>query len=167
MNMPDPFYTFNHTISCQQEQSVAFCSVCYKQKTFFHGHSYTGNPLACAAAMASLKIFAAERVIEKMQPKIRFVADKLQSFHQLPAVGDVRQCGLMVGIELVRDRRTKEPFSPEAKTGAMVCLAARKNGLILRPLGDVVVFMPPFCCGTEDLSAMLDILYRGIEETTS
>jgi len=144
----------------------AFRGAYHEQKTFFHGHSYTGNPLACAAALASLKIFAEERVIEKMQPKIKFAADKLQSFHQLPAVGDVRQRGLMTGIELVRDRRTKEPFPLEAKTGARVCLATRKNGLILRPLGDVVVFMPPLCCTTEDLNAMLDILYRGIEETT-
>lgn len=143
-----------------------FCGAYHEQKTFFHGHSYTGNPLACAAALASLKIFAGERVIEKMQPKIQFVAEKLQCFYRLPAVGDIRQRGLMVGIELVRDRAAAEPFPMEEKTGARVCLAARKNGLILRPLGDVIVFMPPLCSTIGDLGTMLDILYRGIAEVT-
>ncbi|MFQ5863404.1 MAG: adenosylmethionine--8-amino-7-oxononanoate transaminase, partial [Candidatus Brocadiales bacterium] len=84
-------------------------------KKFFHGHTYTGNPLGCAAALASLELFEDERILEKLQPKIRLFSKSLGSFHELKHVGDVRHLGLIAGIELVKDKRTKEEFSTEEK----------------------------------------------------
>jgi adenosylmethionine-8-amino-7-oxononanoate transaminase len=140
----------------------AFLGEYQEFKTFFHGHSYTGNPLACAAALANLEVFARERVIEALPVKIERVRQGLRKIHDLPHVGDVRQCGLMVGIELVRDRATGEPYPREAQMGAMVCRRARPMGLITRPLGDVVVFMPPLSSTEADLDAMLEIIHRAI-----
>lgn len=140
----------------------AFLGDYNEQKTFFHGHSYTGNPLACAAALANLNIFSQDRVLENLQPKIKFIADRLNDFKQLPAVGDIRQAGFMTGIELVKDKRTKEPFPPEEKRGIKTCLAAREKGLIIRPLGDVVIFMPPLSTTVEELDEMLNIIFQSI-----
>jgi adenosylmethionine-8-amino-7-oxononanoate transaminase len=131
-------------------------------KTFFHGHSYTGNPLACAAALASLEIFARERVIEGLLPKIKLVRQRLEAFGALPHVGEVRQCGLMVGIELVRDRHSGEPYAWEEQVGVRVCRRARSLGLITRPLGNVVIFLPPLAASEADLQAMLEILYQAV-----
>jgi adenosylmethionine-8-amino-7-oxononanoate transaminase len=119
-------------------------------KTFFHGHSYTGNALACAAANASLDIFDKEAVIEKTQPKIALLADLLKSeIEPLEHVGDIRQCGFMVGIELAHDRALRTPYAPELRMGVRVTQYIRQLGVILRPLGDVVVLMPPLSI-TED-----------------
>ncbi|MDQ1239457.1 MAG: adenosylmethionine---8-amino-7-oxononanoate aminotransferase, partial [Thermodesulfobacteriota bacterium] len=108
-------------------------------RTFFHGHSYTGNALACAAACACLEIFEEDDVLNSLQPKINMLRNELaQRTAPLPWVGDVRQKGLMVGIELTRDRSTKKSFSPEQRVGARVVQNVRKMGVILRPLGDVV-----------------------------
>jgi adenosylmethionine---8-amino-7-oxononanoate aminotransferase len=131
-------------------------------KTFFHGHSYTANPLACAAALASLDIFEEEQVIQGLQPKIEGVRAHLRKFHELAQVGQIRQCGLMVGIELVKDRSTGEPFPWEDATGARVCRRARSLGLITRPLGDVVIFLPPLASTREQLEEMLEIIYHAI-----
>jgi adenosylmethionine-8-amino-7-oxononanoate transaminase/dethiobiotin synthase len=140
----------------------AFYADYNEQKTFFHGHSYTGNPLACAAALASMGIFSRNRVIENLQPKIKYVSERLKAFEQLPVVGDVRQSGFMVGVELVRDKETKKPFPLEEKRGIKTCLAARERGMIIRPLGDVVVLMPPLSVTVEELGEMLDILWQSI-----
>ncbi|MBL8014331.1 MAG: adenosylmethionine--8-amino-7-oxononanoate transaminase, partial [Candidatus Omnitrophica bacterium] len=105
------------------------------QKTFFHGHTYTANPLACAAALANLKIFKKDRVLARLAAKIKFLAKKLQMFYNLGSVGEVRQLGFMVGIELVRERKTMKPFPWEEQMGVRVCQEARKQGVILRPLG--------------------------------
>lgn len=134
-------------------------------KTFFHGHSYTGNPLACAAALANIAVFREEKVLEGLAPKIAAAADSLKRFWDLPWVGDIRQCGLMIGIELVRDRAQNIPYPPEAQLGVKVCRKARDYGLIIRPLGDVVVFMPPLAATVAEIEDMLGIIYRAIEET--
>lgn len=136
------------------------------QKTFFHGHTYTGNPLACAAGLANLEVFKKERTLEKLQPKIKFLADKLKMFYNLPHVGEVRQKGFMAGIELVKDRKTKEPFPWEDRIGVKVCTKARERGVILRPLGNVIVLMPPLAMSVEELEKLLDITYWAIEKTT-
>lgn len=140
----------------------AFLGEHREMKTFFHGHSYTGNPLACAAALASLDIFERDQVIEGLQPKIARVRERLEQFQALRSVGEIRQCGLMVGIELVQDRSTNTPFPWEAATGARVCRRARTLGLITRPLGDVVIFLPPLSSTLAELDAMLDILKDAI-----
>ncbi|MDR3560179.1 MAG: adenosylmethionine--8-amino-7-oxononanoate transaminase [Negativicutes bacterium] len=144
----------------------AFLGQHAEQKTFFHGHSYTGNPLACAAALANLKVFCEEKVIAGLAAKIATAKTKLDSFWQLAHVGDIRQCGLIIGVELMQDVAAKVPFPWEQTVGAAVCRRARQYGLIIRPLGDVVVFMPPLASTVEEIEAMLAIIYRCIKEET-
>lgn len=136
------------------------------QKTFFHGHTYTGNPLGCAAALANLEIFEKENVLEKLLPKIKFLSRKLEMFDDLPHVGDVRQLGFMVGIELVADRQTKAPYPWQERIGVRVCQEVRRHGVILRPLGNVIVLMPPLSMSLEELARLADVTYRAIEATT-
>ena len=126
-------------------------------KTFFHGHTYTGNPLACAAALANLDLFEKERPLEKLQPKIRRLTQRLAEIGRLPHVADVRQRGFMVGIELVEDVAAKRAYPVEKRVGHQVCLEARSRGAILRPLGDVVVLMPPLGIKLKELDTLLDI----------
>src|SRR6185503_5198195 len=101
-------------------------------------------PLACAAALASLDLFEKNELLTKGREKAEWLAAELRNqLADLPHVGDIRQRGLMIGIELVKDRATKEPFDPRRRLGTEVCLNIRKHGVILRPLGDVIVIMPP------------------------
>ena len=132
-------------------------------KTFFHGHTYTGNPLACAAALANLKVFEKEKTLYNLQPKIRFLTQALKKFVKLPHVGEVRQKGFMVGIELVRGKKPPTPYAWEEKIGIKVCQHARKEGLILRPLGNIIVLMPPLAISPDELKTMLDGTYRAIK----
>jgi adenosylmethionine-8-amino-7-oxononanoate aminotransferase len=127
-----------------------------EQKTFFHGHTYTGNPLACAAALANLEVFKKERTLVKLGPKIKFLAKKLKMFYNLPSVAEVRQKGMMAGIEL--------HGRPEDRLGARVCQSLRKYGVILRPLGNCVVLMPPLSISVMELNYLLMAAYRAIEE---
>lgn len=149
-----------------EEIYAAFLGEPHEGKTFYHGHSYTGNALACAAALASLDVFEEERVLEGLPAKVARVAEGLAPFRDLPHVGDVRQRGLMAGIELVRDRATREPYPAEAFMGVRACRRSTELGMITRPLGDVVVFMPPLASSLADLDAMLEILYRAIQDVT-
>lgn len=132
-------------------------------KTLFHGHTYTGNPLACAAALASLKIFEKEDVLKNLQPKIELLKNYLQDFYQIKHVGEVRQCGLIAGIELVMERQTKAPFPPQEKIGHRVILEARKRGALLRPLGNVIVIMPPLSISLGQLKTLMNIVYSSIK----
>ncbi|WP_312199034.1 adenosylmethionine--8-amino-7-oxononanoate transaminase [Anaerospora hongkongensis] len=136
------------------------------ERTFFHGHSYTGNALACAAALANLEIFKEEQIIAGLADKIAAAQKKLAGFADLTAVADIRQCGLMIGIELQADKLARTPFPPELLIGHRVSMLAREYGLIIRPLGDVVVFMPPLASTKADIEEMLDIIYRCIQEIT-
>ncbi len=144
----------------------AFLGEQWELKTFFHGHSYTGNPLACSAALASLAIFEQDRTLEMLQPKIDLLREKLRQFAALPHVGEVRQKGFMAGIELVADRESKRPFAPERKTGMRVIQEARKHGLIIRPLGDVIVIMPPLSITRDHLAELLDIVFNAVRQVT-
>lgn len=141
----------------------AFLGEAQALKTFYHGHSYTGNPLACSAALASLELFRKERILEALQPKIKSLSRELKNFYQIPAVGEVRQKGLMVGIELVADRKRKAPFPLEAKIGLKVVLEARKRGVIVRPLGDVIVLMPPLSITEKELKRLTQVVFESIE----
>lgn len=132
-------------------------------KTFYHGHTYTGNALGCAAALASLELFAENKIIESMPEKIELISQYFERFAKLPSVGNARQCGMMGGIELVKDKQTKEPFASEDKIGAKVCARMRPKGAMMRPLGNVIVLMPAVGMDTETLTKLLDI----IEETLS
>ncbi len=136
------------------------------QKTFFHGHTYTGNALGCAAALANIGIFEKEKTLDKLLPKVRYFASRLEAFSALKHVGQVRQKGLMAGIELVRDKASKAPYRWEEKVGVRVCEEARRNGVLLRPLGDVIVLMPPLSIAKNEMDMLLDVTYAGIKEVT-
>ncbi len=139
----------------------------YKEfKTFFHGHSYTGNPLACASAVACLEIFEKDETISKMQPNISLLEDRLKEISNLPNVGDVRNKGLMAAIELVADKDTKGQYPVEKRIAWNICLKARERGVLLRPLGDVVVIMPPLAISNDNLDRLLDVIKWAIIEIT-
>jgi adenosylmethionine-8-amino-7-oxononanoate aminotransferase len=136
-------------------------------KTFFHGHTYGGNPLAAAAALASLDVFDEEKTLGNLAPKIARLAEHLARIALLPHVGDVRQCGLVAGIELVRDRASKEPYPWPEKRGIRVCEHARTEGVLLRPLGNVIVIMPPLAITLDDLDRIGTAVERGIVAATA
>lgn len=142
----------------------AFYAEYEELKTFFHGHTYTGNPLACAAALANLSLFEEEAVLERLRPKIKRLEELLHDFMELPHVGDIRQAGFMVGIELVKDKKTKAPFPLARRTGRRVILKAREKGVIIRPLGDVLVLMPPLVIPEEDLRRLCTVVAESIRE---
>ena len=138
-----------------------------EKRTFFHGHTYAGNPLACAAATASMRLLREERVIEGLPAKVAALARALEPARRLAHVGEVRQRGLMVGIELVRDRETREEYAYALRAGHQVTLEARKRGAILRPLGNVVVLMPPLAMTERQLGELAAIALAGIERATA
>jgi adenosylmethionine---8-amino-7-oxononanoate aminotransferase len=129
-------------------------------RTFFHGHTYTGNPLACAAALANLRLFEQERTLEQLQPKIELLGTLLEPIAALPAVAEVRRRGFMVGIELAG-------YPVEARMGHQVTLEARRRGAIIRPLGDVVVLMPPLGIRAGELRELVRITGEAIEAATA
>jgi adenosylmethionine-8-amino-7-oxononanoate aminotransferase len=129
-------------------------------RTFFHGHTYTGNPLACAAALATLDVFEEERTIERLEPKIELLGRLLEPLAAHPAVAEVRRRGLMTGIELA-------PHPPELRMGHRVTLEARRRGAIVRPLGDVVVLMPPLAISERVLERLVAIVAESIEAATA
>jgi adenosylmethionine-8-amino-7-oxononanoate aminotransferase len=135
-------------------------------KAFFHGHTYTGNPLAAAVGLASLEIFARDRVLEGLPAKVELLGRHLEDMAAHPRVGDVRQRGLMAGVELVQDKATGEPFPVGRRTGHQVILAARRLGAILRPLGDVIVLMPPLCISLKELEELCRITFEAIRRGT-
>jgi adenosylmethionine-8-amino-7-oxononanoate aminotransferase len=132
-------------------------------RTFFHGHTYTGNPLACAAALANLDLMERNRTVENVATNAPQLARLLEPLRDLPHVGDIRQKGYMVGVELVRDKATREPFDPALRLGHAVCRRLRGRGVILRPLGDVIVLMPPPAMGLEDLERIVAALTAELE----
>jgi adenosylmethionine-8-amino-7-oxononanoate aminotransferase len=142
----------------------AFLGEYEEYKTFFHGHTYTGNPLGAAVGLASLDIFAQDRVLEGLAAKIELFTQRLQEMAGHLHVGDIRQRGLMAGLELVADKDTREPFPPGRRLGHRVILAARRLGAILRPLGDVIVLMPPLCITPEELGALCDLTQAAIDQ---
>jgi len=135
-------------------------------KTFFHGHSYTGNPLGCAVALANLAVFRKERTLVQLQPKIKALTRLLRPLGELAHVGDIRQRGFMVGIELVRNRSTTAPYAPEQRIGHRVAMEARRRGLFLRPLGNVIVVMPPLTVTLRELTRMVAIVHASIRTVT-
>ncbi len=149
-----------------EEVYQAFLGEYHEFKTFFHGHSYTGNPLGAAVALASLDIFEKDGVLKNLPPKITLFSQRLAQMADHPHIGDIRQRGLMVGLELVADRQAKTPFPVARRLGHQVILEARKLGAILRPLGDVIVLMPPLCISFEELSTLTDITYQAICRAT-
>jgi adenosylmethionine-8-amino-7-oxononanoate aminotransferase len=124
-------------------------------KTLAYGHSYTGNSLGCAAAKASLELFEKERVLEALQPKIRYMSSVLASLEGLPGINEVRQCGFIAGIETAR-----------AEMAAAVCIQARRHGLLTRPIRNVVALMPPLCITMDQLNQAVRALRASIREVS-
>jgi adenosylmethionine-8-amino-7-oxononanoate aminotransferase len=134
-------------------------------RTFYHGHTYTGNPLAAAVALANLDLFEEEDVVGGLPPKIRALAGALEELiAPHPAVGDIRHLGMMVGIELVADRVTRTPFALARQVGNRICARAVAHGVVMRPLGDVLVLMPPLAMSVEQLERLVEVTAACIRE---
>jgi len=140
----------------------AFLGPPEEARTFFHGHTYTGNPLGAAAALATLDIFERERVVEGLPAKVERLANRLSGLDALPAVGEVRQYGLAAGVEMVRDPASRTAFPAAERRGMRVCLRAREKGVFLRPLGDVIVLMPPLSITMEEIDLLVFAVEHGI-----
>jgi adenosylmethionine-8-amino-7-oxononanoate aminotransferase len=150
-----------------EEIFSAFLGRYDEYKTFFHGHTYTGNPLGCAVALASLELFRKEKILERMQPKIDHMKRRLErDFLSLAHVADIRRWGFMVGIELVEDKNSRESYPTEKRVGHTVILEARKRGVMIRPLGDVIILMPPLTIGEDELKTLLDVTRESIIAVT-
>ena len=132
-------------------------------KTFFHGHTYTGNQLAASAAVKSIELFEKYDLLNKIKPLISYFEETLRDFKLLDIVGDIRSIGLMAGIELVKDRETKEAFEQKERIGHKVILKARDMGVIIRPLGDIIVIMPPLVIDRQTLDTLLSVVYDSIK----
>jgi adenosylmethionine-8-amino-7-oxononanoate aminotransferase len=135
-------------------------------KTFFHGHSYTGNPLACSAALACLDLFKHENILTHLQAKISILEAWLKETINLDHVGNVRNAGFMAGVELVKDKKTKAPYDWTEKMGWKVAYHARDNGVFIRPLGNVIVIMPPLIISEPNLRQMLKVIRDSIVAAT-
>ncbi len=149
-----------------QEIYDAFLGEYTHLKTFFHGHTYTGHPLGCAASLASIHLFEKENILENLQPKIKHLKEKLSPFAVLKHVGEIRQCGLIAAIELVKDKKTKEPYSWVERIGIQICLEAKKLGVLIRPLGHIIVIMPPLIITTDELDRLLGVIYESVRTVT-
>jgi adenosylmethionine-8-amino-7-oxononanoate aminotransferase len=135
-------------------------------KTFFHGHSYTGNPLGCAVALANLGVFRREKTLSRLRPKITAMSRLLKTVAELPHVGEIRQQGFMAGIEVVQDRDTRVLYPLDVRIGHRITQEARRQGLLLRPLGHVIVLIPPLSTDIQTLTRMMSILRRSITAVT-
>ena len=140
----------------------AFLGEYHEFKTFFHGHSYTGNQLGAAASLASFEILQGEKSVRARQKLETALRDQLQQLWQLPNVGDIRQVGLVAGIELVKNWRTREPFALRERAGIRVCEEMARRGVLTRPVGNVIVLMPPYCTTPAQLLKMLSALREAV-----
>ncbi len=134
-------------------------------KTFFHGHSFTGNQLGASAALASLEILQSGESIRAREVLEKTLRDELATLWNLRNIGDIRQVGLVAGIELVRDWRTREPFELRERAGIRVCEVMAKKGVLTRPIGNVIVLLPPYCTTQSQARRMVRAIYEACEET--
>jgi len=145
----------------------AFLGRASESRQFYHGHTYCGNPLAAAVALASLDLFDEEQVFARLPEKMARIDEHLQRIATHKHVGNVRRTGMIGAIELVRDRVSGEPFAWEERRGAAVCLEARKQGVLIRPLGDVVVVMPPLAISLAEIDRLMTAIEQGIDVATA
>ena len=136
----------------------AFLGEYHEFKTFFHGHSFTGNQLGAAASLASLDLLHGIASIRARQRLEQCLRDELAELWRCPNIGDIRQVGLIVGVELVRCWRTRQPFNLRERAGIRVCEAMARQGVLTRPIGNVVVLMPPYCTTTAQVRQMVTAL---------
>jgi adenosylmethionine-8-amino-7-oxononanoate aminotransferase len=147
-----------------QEVFDAFLGEYDQFRTFFHGHSYTGNQLGASAALASLEILRTRGSVRARAGLETVLRDELRSLWSLEMVGDIRQVGLIAGIELVKDWRTREPFALGERVGIRVCDTMAKRGVLTRPIGNVIVVMPPYCTTPEQIRKIIGGLARACRE---
>jgi len=145
-----------------QEVFDAFLGKYEEFKTFFHGHSFTGNQLGAAAALASLQLLQGTASVRARLQLEQALSEELKSFWNLPKVGDVRQTGLIAGIELVKNWRTREPFALRERVGIRVCEAMARRGVLTRPIGNVIVIMPPYCTTPKQVQKIVAALRGSI-----
>jgi adenosylmethionine-8-amino-7-oxononanoate aminotransferase len=136
-------------------------------RAFLHSHSYTGNPLACRAALATLDLFAREPVIEGNRALSHAMSDAVAALHDHPHVAEVRQAGMILAIELVRDKASRTPYPWQERRGLRVYRHALERGVLLRPLGNVVYFMPPYVISEDEIRLMADVAVDGVALVTS
>jgi adenosylmethionine-8-amino-7-oxononanoate aminotransferase len=144
----------------------AFYAEYSTMRAFLHSHSYTGNPLACSAALASLDILQTDRVIEHNRDLSRHLGLRAQALAAHPHVAEVRQHGMICAVELVKHKASREPFPASERRGLRVYLHGLEHGVLLRPIGNVVYFMPPFVITPEEIDLMVDVARAGIELAT-
>jgi adenosylmethionine-8-amino-7-oxononanoate aminotransferase len=144
----------------------AFLGTHAERKTFFHGHTYGGNPLAAAVGIASLDVFRDEKVLDSLPAKIARLREHAARLARLDHVGAVRQCGLVAGLDLVADKAADTPYPWQEKRGTLACLAARKHGALLRQLGDTVVLMPPLSISLDEIDQLAAAAEAGIRDAT-
>ncbi|MSO20502.1 MAG: adenosylmethionine--8-amino-7-oxononanoate transaminase [Acidobacteria bacterium] len=147
-----------------EEVFHAFLGDFAERKTFFHGHTYTGNPIGCAAALASLDIFEKDNVLQELPFKIHALEEALHPLRNLPHVADIRQWGVMVGIEIAEDAKARRSFPSGLRLGKRVIMAARRRGVILRPLGDVVILNPPLSTTIAEMQHIAAVSAEAISE---
>jgi adenosylmethionine-8-amino-7-oxononanoate aminotransferase len=135
-------------------------------RAFLHSHSYTGNPLACRAALATLDIFATDQVIDRNRALAAYLGARSAALGELPHVAEVRQRGMIVAIEMVRDKKNRTPFDWRERRGLRVYRHGLENEVLLRPVGNVVYFMPPYVINQQEIDLMVDVAMRGIELAT-
>ncbi len=146
----------------------AFLGDPWAGRTFYHGHTYTGNPLGCAAALASLELFDTNRVLDNVAEGAQRLRTRLSEFAgRSRVIGEIRQRGLMIGIELVKDRDSLEPFATDMRIGHQVALAARLRGVFLRPIGDVVILMPAPAMPVALIDRLCDVTFEAIDEVAA
>ena len=138
-----------------------------RDRAFLHSHSYTGNPLGCAAALASLGIFDAEPVLARNSDTAKRMAELAAPLREHRNVAEVRQTGMILAIELVADRKTRRPFAADERRGLRAYRHAIANGVVLRPLGDVLYWMPPYCIDEEGLQHLADVTISALKEATT
>jgi adenosylmethionine-8-amino-7-oxononanoate aminotransferase len=145
----------------------AFLGSHAESKTFYHGHTYGGNPLGAAAALATLDVFQQERTLETLPAKMARLDEHLARLARLPHVGHVRRCGMIAAVELVQDVESKQPYPWQQRRGAKVCDHALGEGVWIRPLGDVIVLMPPLAISLEQIDRIAEAVEHGIVAATS
>jgi adenosylmethionine-8-amino-7-oxononanoate aminotransferase len=153
-------------VMCGDDVYRAFYDDYARQRAFLHSHSYTGNPLACAAALETLKIFAEEPVLERNRALTQALARATADFADHPHVAEVRQKGMIVAIELVADKRARTPYPWQERRGLRVYEYALRHGVLLRPLGNVIYFMPPYVITPDEIDLLARVAREGIERAT-
>jgi adenosylmethionine---8-amino-7-oxononanoate aminotransferase len=154
------------TVLTTEAVYAAFYDEYVKLNAFLHSHSFTGNPLACAAALASLAIFGEDHILERNRALAAHMGARARALEDHPHVAEVRQRGMIVAIELTRDKAAREPYAWQERRGLTVYRHALTRGVLLRPIGNVVYFMPPYVITPEEIDLMVEVAREGIERAT-